>query len=73
MHNRATVRAGGNGGGAAASGSAVGDDRYGAGMGVPATQGDFLLGKGLLDIAPGITNLLYYSHANKETPRDPFG
>lgn len=35
--NRAVVRAGGNGGAAAASGSAAGDDRYGAGMGVPAT------------------------------------
>jgi len=39
------------------------DDRYGV----------FLFGKGLLVIAPGITNLLYYLHANKETPRDPFG
>lgn len=33
---------GGNGGGAAASGSAAGDDLYGAGLGVPATHGDFL-------------------------------
>ena len=64
---------GGNGGGAAASGSAAGDDLYGAGMGVPATPSDFLLGKGFLDIAPCITNLLYYLYANKETPRDPFG
>lgn len=39
--NRAAVRAGGNGGAAAACGSAAGDDRYGAGMGVPATHGDF--------------------------------
>ena len=38
--NRATVRAGGNGGGAAVSGSAAGDDLYGAGMGVPAPRGD---------------------------------
>jgi hypothetical protein len=40
--NRATVRAGGNGGAAAACGSAAGDDRYGAGLGIPATPGDFL-------------------------------
>ena len=32
---------GGNGGGAAASGSAAGDDLYVAGMGVPATPGNF--------------------------------
>ena len=37
------LRAGGNGGGAAASGSAAGDDLYGAGLGVPATHGDFLV------------------------------
>jgi len=34
--NRATVRAGGNGGAAAACGSAAGADLYGAGLGVPA-------------------------------------
>ena len=38
---RATVRAGGNGGVAAASGSAAGDDRYGAGLEIPAPPGDF--------------------------------
>ena len=41
--SRATARAGGNGGATAASGSAAGDDRYGAGMGVHAPQGDSLL------------------------------
>ena len=40
--SRATVRAGGNGGAAAASDNALGVDRYGAGMGVPAPPGDFL-------------------------------
>jgi len=35
---RAAVRAGGNVGAAAACGSAAGDDRYGAGIGVPATE-----------------------------------
>ena len=40
--NRAAARAGGNGGAAVACGSAAGDDRYVAGMGVPATRDGLL-------------------------------
>ena len=40
---RAAVRAGGNGGAAAACDSAAGDDLYGAGMGGPATHAIFFL------------------------------
>ena len=39
---RAAVRDGGNGGAAAASGSAAGDGLYGAGMGGPSPRGNFL-------------------------------
>lgn len=38
-----TSAAEGNGGAAAACGSAAGDDLYGAGFGVPAPRGDALL------------------------------